>query len=247
MPLNLDAGKYKKHDAIINKTVKAYRAMGRSRVGWKVLGYSVKKNKIFFREFGKGERTLLVIGGMHGDEPAATMAVIKFGEYLHNCPELLTGRVVLIPCINPDGLMRGTRTNANRVDINRNFISDTWTQDYGKEHNNPGKFPASEPETVLIINAIHDYSPWMTIQVHQPFAAIYPSNRVDEKLYENMSALSGLPVKFSVGYDTPGSFGSYTDREDLAIPGITFELGSIFEEPDYDRINLALLEAANYM
>jgi len=241
------AARQKKFNLILKKTISAYNGLNESAVGWRVLGYSVRKRPIYYREFGSGKRTLLLIGGMHGDEPAATLSVIKFGEYLHAAPGLATGRVVLIPCINPDGLFRGTRVNANGVDINRNFPSDTWSQDYVKSYNYPGRLPASEPETVIIINAIYDFRPWMAIQVHQPFGALYPSSGVTPMLYENMSALSGLPVEFDIGYNTPGSFGSYLSREDLAIPCVTFELGSIYIEPDYGRINLSFLEAVNYV
>lgn len=243
---SLYAGKHDRHNAIIRKAVRAYRQMEKSPVGWKVLGYSRNINEIYYREFGSGKRTLLVIGGMHGDEPAATISVIKFGEYLDSCPEILTGRVVLIPCINPDGLIRGTRTNARKIDLNRNFPSPTWEYDYKKDYNNPGRLPASEPETVLVVNAIYDYKPWMIIQMHQPFGKLYPSEGVPDDLYNRMSMLSGYEIAFDIGYETPGSLGSYTGTDSLDIPGITYEIGSIDYEPDYGRINLSLLEAANY-
>ncbi len=228
------------------KTVIEYRALANSPVGWKVLGYSNDMNAVYYREFGSGAKTLLVIGGLHGDEPAATMSVIKFGEYLHEFPELLTGRVVLIPCINPDGLIMGTRTNANKIDINRNFPAPTWKAKYVKSYNNPGRLPGSEPETVLMVNAIYDYKPWLVIGVHQPFGKIYPSEGVPVDLYKNMSKISGYGIDFDIGYETPGSLGGYISENSRAIPSVTFEIGPIDREPDYDAITYAFLEAANY-
>ena len=244
---HLQAGRLNKSRTILRKTITAYRHIKNSPVGWKVLGYSCRKRPIYYREFGSGQKTVLIIGGMHGDEPAATMSVIKFGKYLHSCPELITGsRVVLIPCINPDGLMRGTRTNSRGVDLNRNFPSSTWRAEYVKSYNNPGKLPASEPETVLMVNAIFNCRPWLIIQVHQPFGNLYLSEGVPEDLYEQMSRLSGLGIEFDIGYDTPGSLGSYAAMDEIDIPVITLELGPVYAEPDYGRINLSLLEAVNY-
>lgn len=242
----LYAARHKKYQVIQQKTIREYRAMERSPVGWRVLGYSNDMNSVYYREFGKGGKTILIIGGLHGDEPAATMAVIKFGEYLHEFPELLKGRVVLIPCINPDGLIMGTRTNAHKIDINRNFPAPTWEAKYKKSFNNPGRLPASEPETVMMVNAVFDYKPWLVIGVHQPFGRIYPSEGVPEDLYKNMSKISGYGIAFDIGYETPGSLGGYISEESRAIPSITLEIGPIDIEPDYDAITYAFLEAANY-
>jgi len=243
---HLYALRQRPYNVIRHKTIKEYRAMSVSPIGWKVLGYSNDMNPVYYREFGSGSKTLLVIGGLHGDEPAATMSVIKFGEYLYEFPELLKNRVVLIPCINPDGLIMGTRTNANRIDINRNFPAPTWKAKYAKNHNNPGRLPGSEPETVLVVNAIYDYKPWMVIGVHQPFGKIYPSEGVPADLYKKMSKISGYGIDFDIGYDTPGSLGGYISEKSRAIPSITFEIGPIDIEPDYDAITYAFLVAANY-
>lgn len=239
----LASGKY---ISVHNRAVNAYRQMNKSRVGWEIIGYSGNKNCIYCREFGSGKKTVLIIGGLHGDEPGSTLAVIKFGELLNWSPELVQGHVVLIPCINPDGLINNTRVNGSKVDLNRNFPTITWTEEYVKEYNFPGKYPASEPETIVMINAISDYNPWMIIQVHQPFNALYPSGDVPEEYYRDIADKCGLEVKLEIGYQTPGSLGSYLDSESLKIPSITMELGSIYSEPDYSSVNRALLKAVNY-
>lgn len=244
--VNLHARGFRPYHVIQYKTIKEYRAMATSPIRWKVLGYSNDMNPVYYREFGSGKKVLLIIGGLHGDEPAGTMSVIKFGEYLNEFPELLKGHVVLIPCINPDGLINGTRTNAHNIDINRNFPAPTWEAVYKKSFNNPGRIPGSEPETVMLVNAIFDYKPWLVIGVHQPFGKLYPSQGVPEDLYKNMSKISGYGIKFDIGYETPGSLGGYISEESRAIPSITFEIGPIDIEPDYDAITYAYLEAANY-
>ena len=148
--------------------------------------------------------------------------------------------------MNPDGLFRGERTNWNNVDLNRNFPSATWSPDFVKPYNNPGQLPASEPETVLIANAIEEYKPGLIIQMHQPFNAIYPDDNVPAVLADKMSEISGFPVSHDIGYETPGSLGSLRSYSDYEVYGITYELCRIDREPDYRKITKSLLEAINY-
>ena len=68
------------------------------------------------------DKTILVIGVFHGDE--------KDGEYLINRylsqKNETKNRLLFIPCLNPDGKKADTRTNANGVDLNRNFPTKNW-------------------------------------------------------------------------------------------------------------------------
>jgi hypothetical protein len=52
-----------------------------------------------------------------------------------------------------DGLRIGTRTNGNKIDINRNYPSSTWSPEFIKDYNNPALNAASEPETLTVIDA----------------------------------------------------------------------------------------------
>ena len=62
---------------------------------------------------GKGKT--LIIGVFHGDEPQGKYLIDEYLK-INNAEGLL-----FIPCLNPDGLQLGKRTNANGVDLNRNF------------------------------------------------------------------------------------------------------------------------------
>lgn len=243
-----DAGaiSYKKHNAILRKTVTMYRGLPSSGIKWEVLGKSYRKKKIYYREFGSGGKLTMIIGGLHGDEPAGVISAIKLARYLKKNPSSITNRVIIIPCINPDGLFKGERTNWNNVDLNRNFPSATWSPYYLKPYNNPGRLPASEPETVLLANAIDEFRPGLIIQMHQPFNAIYPDDNVPADLAEKMSEISGIPVLHDIGYDTPGSLGSLKPFLDFKTSGITYELCRIDREPDYNRIIESLIAAINY-
>lgn len=64
--------------------------------------------------------SILITGGVHGDEPAGVEATLQFlGR--DNTELLKRFTFVVIPCINPYGYVHGTRENREGVDINRAF------------------------------------------------------------------------------------------------------------------------------
>ena len=237
---------YKKHDVILRKAVRMYHDLPASDIKWKVIGKSNWKNRIYYKEFGEGEKLTLIIGGLHGDEPAATISAIKLAQYIKKNPSSIQNRVIIIPCANPDGLIKGRRTNGRKVDINRNFPTENWSSQYRKKYHNPGRLPASEPETVIIANLIEDYKPHLLIQMHQPFNAIYPEKNTPAELVKRISEISGFPIEDDIGYHTPGSLGSYGFTLDYKIQSITYEMGPIDYEPDYNKVTQSLIEAINY-
>jgi len=100
------------------------------RVMPQTIGHSVLGRPIEMYAFGsvEGGRPVLVMGAIHGNEP--TSADVSRGLL----DELLADRraatdgvggvpVVVIPVANPDALAAGTRYNANKIDVNRNFPS----------------------------------------------------------------------------------------------------------------------------
>ncbi len=239
------SGSLKNHRAIIRKAAAAHKSLERED-SWIVIGRSNLNNKILCREFGGGKKTVLIIGGIHGDEPASVLSVIKLAEHLGKNPQLIKNRAVIIPCLNPDGLRLGRRTNSRKVDINRNFPSSTWSPDYANNYNNPGSEPASEPETCIAIEVLDKYFPALLIQMHQPFGNLSSDNDTPAAILHKMSEISGYPVSDNIGYSTPGSIGSFISQQEYYIMGITYELGGIDREPDYDAVTRSLIEAINF-
>lgn len=138
------------------------------------------------------------------------------------------GRSLLfIPCLNPDGMQLNQRTNANGVDLNRNFPTKNWGEDTSKAGNNPadyfgGKSAGSEIETQFVIDVIREYQPKSILTLHAPYKVVNFDGPAKE-LAQKISDIIKYPVEESIGYPTPGSFGTYAGIE-RQIPTITLEL-----------------------
>jgi len=78
-------------------------------------------------------KKILIISGMHGDEPSGPYAVFKFLEFFHNSPSLRKKfKIDALPLINPTGFLKGTRANQEGKDINR-FFTDRPKKDEPEE------------------------------------------------------------------------------------------------------------------
>ena len=176
---------------------------------------------------------LLVFGGIHGDEPGS---VELCRRYQARAPD----GVVILPAINPDGLAHNRKNNARDVDLNRNFPSRNWSREHPPGYD-PGPHPLSEPETQALARTIDELAPKVIVAVHQPFRCVNWDGPA-EALARQMSEACGYPAKASVGYPTPGSFGSLYGI-DRGIPVITFELPRPVPDEDWAGC-LAALECA---
>lgn len=115
------------------------------------IGQSVQGRELWQMEitdFGapdENKSTVYVDGGHHGNEQLGMeMALQLVHEALYgqlSSPELLRQfHFFIVPMINPDGNTVDQRTNANGVDLNRNYAFE-WT-----DEGNHGSGPESEPE-----------------------------------------------------------------------------------------------------
>jgi hypothetical protein len=65
---------------------------------------------------------IYISAGIHGDEPAGTEGLIAWAQ--KNTRLLRSRPFLLVPCINPWGLVNNSRTDAMRRDLNRAFQND---------------------------------------------------------------------------------------------------------------------------
>lgn len=101
---------------------------------------------------GVGARCqVLLSAGIHGDEPAGVEAVLRFLERPRLYRPYLDRLAFLVfPCLNPSGYERGSRENADGLDLNRQY-----------DHKNP---PA---EIRVVWQAVGRRPPDVAIDLHE--------------------------------------------------------------------------------
>ena len=108
----------------------------------------------------KKEARLLVFAAIHGEESETTFLLSRALRKLFSAPDY----VACILTANPDGMLRGTRCNANGVDLNRNFPTSNWKAEKTlvrlvleaprETELSTGSSAGSEPETQALIALI---------------------------------------------------------------------------------------------
>lgn len=183
--------------------------------------YTKNNNKIVLVEnpIKTWDKTVLVIGVFHGDEPQGKFLI---ENYIANQMPSAKNRTLFIPCLNPDGLFAQTRTNSNGVDLNRNFAANNWARAIEKDEFWGGEYAASEIETKFVQEIIEEFKPDCILTLHAPFCVVNYDG-AGEKIAQKISKIIDYPVQKDIGYPTPGSFGTYCGLE-RKIPTITLEL-----------------------
>lgn len=177
---------------------------------------------------GKTPR-ILIISAMHGDE---NLGSVLISECLRSLgPKDLHAAVIL--SMNPDGIIAGTRGNANGVDLNRNYPTENWKPDPvfyrnrpGAPQNislSPGNSAGSEPETVALIKIMEELQPELVVSFHGFLACI--DDPLSLNISEDIANRTKMELVADVGYKTPGSFGSWCAEQE--VPIITYELPSL--------------------
>lgn len=191
-------------------------------LGWPSLGQTTEGLPLPFARLGgaEGRSPLVVVGGVHGDEGASVEAVLELAGWLEGGAGR-EGPVWVIPVLNPDGYLRGTKNSARDVDLNRNFPARNFTTVHRPGYF-PGPEPLSEPETRAFADLLLRVRPVGVVAVHAPFACINHDGPA-RAWAEAVAVASGWPVQADIGYPTPGSLGSWLGV-DQGLPVLTLEL-----------------------
>lgn len=184
---------------------------------------------------------ILFLGGIHGDEYSSVSVSFK---WLTTLKKHHSGIFEwhYMPLTNPDGLLqkKSSRVNANKVDLNRNFIPaqvsidplQHW-QTYAKKRARyyPGTSPLSEPESQAIHLLIEELKPDVIVSVHAPHGILDFDGSIKPP-----TKLGPLRLKQLGTY--PGSLGNYGWFV-KQIPVMTIELkhaGIMPKKKDMDRM-----------
>jgi murein peptide amidase A len=195
---------------------------------------SVKGQTLWVRDIPATDAKLrvLVVGGIHGDELSSAALALHWIPLAKEIPAQTHWR--FIPLLNPDGLLTSParRTNANGVDLNRNFPTPQWDKEapiYWEQKVNrdprrwPGPKPLSEPESKYLHDEMERFKPDMIVSIHAPYGVL------DFDGPTTPPAKLGRLYLDQVGI-FPGSLGNYGGVH-KRMPVVTIELPSAFRTP----------------
>jgi protein MpaA len=232
-------------------------------IPWEYYRTTKNKHPLIFTHFGNSTgNCVLFFGGVHGDELPSVYLMLKLAHYIKDNPSLFKDKCIIIaPLLNPDGFLSAqpTRTNANGVDINRNFPTRDWmtsaihqwiTRTKKNKRYYPGTRPSSEQETQFQVALIKKFKPQKILSVHSPlnfFDYDGPSSDLNsfEQWMEQICKETNHPLK-KFGY-YPGSLGNYAGHErniftlTLELPTSSPELGHEY----FQKFQSSLLKFIN--
>jgi protein MpaA len=188
-------------------------------IGHTVLGRPIEAVHFTPPSYAKPRPPALLFGAIHGDEAVTQLMLERLADELVERPP---GRDTwIVPVVNVDGVIAGSRNNANDVDLNRNFASTSWGTQRRPGYN-PGDTAEDQPETQALVALIGRIKPHRIITVHATYRMVNWDGD-GEQLASEMAARCGYPVEHDMGYPTPGSFGTkYGVEQGLEV--ITLEV-----------------------
>ena len=192
----------------------------------------------------KRECKLLVMAGIHGEEPETTFLLSRTLRAFEDNFD----SVAFVLCANPDGMMLGSRGNANGVDLNRNFKTQNFSLEMVGSRSiletsrdtllSPGKVAESEPETRSLVSLVEKLKPASILAMHAPMGCVDAPQKTG--LVEMLMATFNLKWVPDIGYKTPGSLGTWCGER--GIECVTLELPRMSLELLFDRYGMAFAE-----
>lgn len=171
-----------------------------------MIGESVGERVLWAFHLGDADamRRVLVVGCIHGDECAG----VAVARRLVSGPLPAGYDLWVIPNLNPDGVVVGSRQNGHGVDLNRNFPYRWRTIGHSGTLHYAGLAPLSEPESRAAYRLIRGVRPTISIWFHQPLGVVDLSGG-STAIERRFARLVGLPVAQLPRY--PGSVTGWQD------------------------------------
>ena len=223
--------------------------------GPQTIGQSEEGRPLFVYRFGTGEVERLIVADIHGGyEWNTSVLATQIIHYIELHPDIIPADITLyiLPKLNPDGEARehGSlgRANADGVDLNRNWDAN-WQKDWNPfgcwtdEPISAGPYPASEPETVALVNFIVSHHFSGIISYHSAGLGIFPGvwdeNRDSFRLAAALALVSPYPYPpVDTGCTYTGEFVNWATKN--GIPSVDIELTN-HTDTDFE-FNLPILK-----
>jgi len=200
-------------------------SLGSELDGWRVEEYGRSRDGVplrVFRPADNGPVAGLLTAAQHGEEADTALLVRRL---LERVPAGET-RWAVIPVLNPDGLLAGTRQNAAGVDLNRNFPATTWEPDETVTYppgidpelrvlanrtnrSSPGAHAGSEPETQALTALIERLEPPLVVDLHSPLELIFARGDVPAEVTAALARSAGMPAQDEFEGHCPGAFDDW--------------------------------------
>ncbi len=210
--------------------------MTRQAIGTSVQGRTIWA---YHRAYPGATKRVIVIGSIHGDEIAGMGVTNRLR--VRNPPRNLD--LWFIPTINPDGVAAGTRTNARKVDLNRNFPY-RWRRINVGKPTYSGPSAASEPETRALLAFINKINPRITVTFHQPLFGVGLNTKRND-VVRALAAGIQLPVEnYSCSSVCYGSFTSWHNHYKAGV-AVTVEFGRTASSWRRDKATAAVLSVGS--
>lgn len=177
--------------------------------------------------------TRVVWAAIHGEESVTLQLLQQALRQVHADDAC----AVVVPVLNPDGVLAGTRQNARGVDLNRNFPGENWspaasptywpttitrTSERRTQLSSPGSSAGSEPETQAIMQLVQQVQPELVIDLHTPLECVLAPSDAAARMAEHLAEPAGLPVKRALAGPAPGDSGSWC--ESVGVVAVTYEV-----------------------
>ncbi len=162
------------------------------------VGTSVSGRFIDCYKIGKGDKKILFVSAIHGNEVGTVKLSYNLIKYLYeHTLDFQSYTFYIVPCLNPDGFAlaqenkdyahggRIGRFNGHLVDLNRNFDVPSFQKEslwsYGKEYSesvkvNCGAYGNSEPETQAVTKFILNNKIDFLFSFHSVGADVLPAH-----------------------------------------------------------------------
>jgi murein tripeptide amidase MpaA len=176
---------------------------------YSIVGYSSRGNVIQAVTIAppKYNKTILLTFAMHGfddswDYDGAALVQIAndvISSFASNPADLNRTRMIIVPCVNPDGLLRSLndnvagRRNGLGIDINRDFDYQ-WTY-CGEAQYHTGVKPFSTPEANILKDLVLKEHPDLVIDFHGWMNAVYGDEQIGQYFSDSLAVANhGLNV-----------------------------------------------------
>ena len=222
------------------------------------IGSSIAGRPIQAYAFGEGEREYLIVAGIHGGSEWNTIELAdELITYINDHPNVIQVDVTLyiIRNMNPDGEARAHgvdgRVNNNGVDLNRNFPSENWAEDWDRDGcwvyrpTTGGSRGGSEPETRAVMNFIASHKISALISYHSAALGVFPGGVPWEEDSKRLASTLAFVTKYpyppmDTGCEYTGTLADWAVENGVGA-AVDMELAN-HRNTDFDK-NLKALKA----